>query len=47
MLLIPIMKRISIRKLHAPSPRYTLWVPALLAFALCLIWLVLIAVFQR
>ena len=45
--LIPAMKRVSIRKTVAPSPRLTLWVPVLLAGALCLAWLGLVALLQR
>ncbi|MCX7289332.1 MAG: hypothetical protein NTW20_17805 [Rhodobacterales bacterium] len=47
MILISAMKRVSLRKSPAPAPRYTLWVPVILAVALCLVWLGLLALFQR
>lgn len=47
MALILPMKRVSLRKTAAPSPRLTLWVPGTLALVLCLIWLGLLALFQR
>ena len=45
--LIKAMKRISLRKSPAPTPRLTLWVPVIVALVLCLVWLALLAVFQR
>ena len=47
MVLITRMKRVSIRKTTAPTPRLTLWVPVLLAGGLILSWLGILAVLQR
>ena len=47
MALILPMKRMSLRKSAAPSPRLTLWVPGIAALCLCLIWLGLLALFHR
>jgi hypothetical protein len=41
------MKRISLRKFQAPTPRLTLWVPVLLGLGLSLFWLGLVALLQR
>jgi hypothetical protein len=41
--LIQTMKRVSLRKTQAPTPRMTLWVPAIVALGLSLAWLVLLA----
>lgn len=41
--LIQAMKPVSLRKSPAPAPRLTLWVPALLAALLGLLWLCLLA----
>ena len=41
------MKRVSLRKYHAPSPKLTLWVPVLLALGLSLFWLGLVALIHR
>ncbi|WP_294982790.1 hypothetical protein [Tabrizicola sp.] len=37
------MKPVSLNNSPAPKPRLTLWVPAALAMALCLLWLGLLA----
>lgn len=47
MLLMAAMKRVSLKQTPAPTPRLTRWVPSLGALALCLIWLGLLAMFQR
>jgi hypothetical protein len=47
MVLIGIMKRLSLRKTPAPTPRLTLWVPVIAGAALSLSWLVLVAVLHR
>jgi hypothetical protein len=41
------MNRKTLRKLHAPTPRLTLWVPAILSLCLALPWLGLVALFHR
>lgn len=41
------MKRLSLRKIQAATPKLTLWVPILFALALSLIWLGLLAVLHR
>jgi hypothetical protein len=41
------MKRTSLRRLPAPTPRLTLWVPVLVALPLCLFWLGLLALTYR
>jgi len=41
------MKRAATPKNLAPSPRLTLWVPVLIAAALCLFWLGLLALTYR
>lgn len=41
------MKHPPIRKTTAPTPRYTLWVPSLLAAGLSLLWLAVLANLQR
>lgn len=46
MLLIRSMKRVSLRKSFAPTPRLTLWVPASIALALSLFWLGLLALIR-
>lgn len=33
------MKRVSLRRTFAPTPRLTLWVPVALATSLSLVWL--------
>jgi len=40
------MKRVSLRKTLAPTPRLTLWVPGLVAAALSLFWLGLLALIR-
>lgn len=45
--LIPEMKRLSLRKSQAPTPRVTIWVPVILTIALSLLWLGLLALFHR
>ena len=45
--LMPDMRRSSIPKPLAPAPRLTLWVPVLIAAALCLFWLGLLALTYR
>jgi hypothetical protein len=40
------MKRVSLRRSAAPTPRLTLWVPALLALPLCLFWLSVLALIR-
>lgn len=40
------MKRVSLRKTLAPTPRLTLWVPAAIALPLSLIWLGLLALIR-
>jgi len=45
--LIGIMKPVSLRKIIAPAPRLTLWVPVLVAGGLSLFWLGLVALIQR
>jgi beta-lactamase regulating signal transducer with metallopeptidase domain len=47
MLLITLMKRVSLRRTIAPTPRYTLWVPVIVALLLSLFWLGLVALVQR
>lgn len=47
MLLMTVMKRVSLKQAQAPAPRYTLWVPGIIAVGLCLVWLGLVFVFQR
>jgi hypothetical protein len=46
MSLIAVMKRASLRKSLAPAPRFTLWVPVLLAGGLGLVWLGLLALIR-
>ncbi len=41
------MKRVSLRKHAAPTPRMTLWVPALASTLLSLLWLAGLALVQR
>jgi hypothetical protein len=41
------MKRLSLRKTQASSPRLTLWVPIILTLALSLLWLGLLALLHR
>ena len=41
------MKRVSLKRNAAPTPRLTLWVPVLLALGLSLVWLTLVALVQR
>jgi hypothetical protein len=41
------MKRVSLRKTMAPTPRLTLWVPVILALGLSLFWLGLVALIHR
>ena len=45
--LIGAMKRVSLQRTPAPTPRYTLRVPVLVAFGLSLFWLGLVALIQR
>lgn len=45
--LIAGMKRVSLRKSLAPAPRYTLWVPVILAAILSLFWLGIVALIHR
>ena len=45
--LIPRMKRLSLRKTTAPTPRLTLWVPVILGGLFSLIWFGLLALFHR
>ncbi|MDZ4088748.1 MAG: hypothetical protein U1E69_18310 [Tabrizicola sp.] len=40
------MKRVSLRKTPAPTPRLTLWVPASIALALSFAWLGLLALIR-
>lgn len=40
------MKQVSLKRLPAPTPRLTLWVPVILAGALCLFWLGLFALIR-
>jgi hypothetical protein len=40
------MKRISLRKSVAPTPRLTLWVPVALTLALSFFWLGLLALIR-
>ncbi|MDP3195815.1 hypothetical protein [Tabrizicola sp.] len=40
------MKRVTLRTTPAPTPRLTLWVPALIALALSLFWLGLLALIR-
>ncbi|MCC6517849.1 MAG: hypothetical protein IT543_03285 [Tabrizicola sp.] len=40
------MKPVSLRISIAPTPRFTLWVPVVLACALCLLWLGLLALIR-
>jgi hypothetical protein len=40
------MKRVSLRKTLAPTPRLTLWVPASIALALSLFWLGLLVLIR-
>ncbi|MES2541701.1 MAG: hypothetical protein V4720_20330 [Pseudomonadota bacterium] len=40
------MKRVSLRKAIAPTPRFTLWVPASIALGLSLFWLGLLALIR-
>ncbi len=47
MLLMMLMKRVSLKHTQAPAPRYTLWVPGIVALGLCLVWLGLLFLFQR
>jgi hypothetical protein len=47
MSLMPKMKRPPLHRTPAPTPRLTLWVPALAAFCLSLVWLGLLAVVHR
>lgn len=46
MCLIATMKRVSLRRSIAPTPRLTLWVPVILASALSLFWLGLVALIR-
>lgn len=41
-----VMKRISLRKTIAPTPRLTFWVPVACASALSLFWLGLVALIR-
>jgi len=41
------MKRVSVPKHLAPTPRLTLWVPVMIAGALILFWLGLMALTYR
>jgi len=41
------MKRVSIRKTMAPTPRYTLWVPVVLSGGLGCFWLLVVALINR
>jgi hypothetical protein len=45
--LIDAVKRVSLKRNAAPTPRYTLWVPVLVAAGLSLVWLGLLALLQR
>lgn len=47
MTLMAAMKRVSLKKTPAPTPKVTLWVPAILALGLCLFWLGLLALLHR
>jgi len=40
------MKPISLRKVPAPTPRLTLWVPVMVAMGLSLFWLGLLALIR-
>ncbi len=40
------MKRISLKRSPAPTPRLTLWVPVVLASGLSLFWLGLLALIR-
>jgi hypothetical protein len=40
------MKRVSLRKTIAPTPRLTLWVPVILALGHSLFWLGLLALIR-
>jgi len=40
------MKRVSLRRTLAPTPRLTLWVPAAIGLALSLLWLGLLALIR-
>lgn len=40
------MKRVSLRRSLAPTPRFTLWVPILLSGFLSSFWLGLVALMQ-
>lgn len=42
-----LMKRVSLQKHLTPAPRLSLWVPTLIAAALCLFWLGLLALIYR
>ncbi len=45
--LIKLMKRMSLRKTLAPTPKLTLWVPVIIALALSLLWLGFVALTYR
>ena len=40
------MKPVSLRKVRAPTPRYTFWVPVLISAFLSTFWLGLLALMQ-
>jgi hypothetical protein len=40
------MKRVSLKRSPAPTPRLTLWVPVMLACGLSLFWLGLLALIR-
>lgn len=40
------MKHVSLRKIAAPAPRLTVWVPLMVAGTLCLVWLALAALLR-
>jgi hypothetical protein len=42
-----VMRRVSLKRTQAPTPRLTLWVPVIVALALSLFWLGLVALIQR